>query len=250
MGELSKSQVDKLGERLRQGASEGASEGDDLRLLEEYRRSFLPAFVEVMKTLRGHALEPLERPAKSTPSIIAKLKRGSIRLSRIQDIAGCRILVRNRLDQDDMVQMLRSDFAAPLIKDRRDKPNNGYRAVHVIPCVGGQHVEIQVRTALQHLWAVVSEKAFDVLDPAIKYGGGPEALQEFLLKWSGEVAEFEMMEAAHLQQLATARDPIVGQETWQRQSGEISRRRDVIIKTLTNMLSSLEAMKRLKEPEP
>jgi ppGpp synthetase/RelA/SpoT-type nucleotidyltranferase len=35
-------------------------------------------------------------------------------------------------------------------------------------------VEIQVRTALQHLWAELSEKLSDVIDPALKYGKGPK----------------------------------------------------------------------------
>jgi hypothetical protein len=45
MAELSKSQIDKLGERLRGGHS---TEGD-LRLLEDYKRSFAPAYAEVVQ---------------------------------------------------------------------------------------------------------------------------------------------------------------------------------------------------------
>ena len=44
----------------------------------------------------------------------------------------------------------------------------------------GRDVEIQIRTTLQHLWAELSERSSDVLDPDIKYGGGPAAWREFL----------------------------------------------------------------------
>ncbi|HEY4328237.1 MAG TPA: hypothetical protein VGN88_00775 [Phycisphaerae bacterium] len=241
MGQLSKSQIDKLGERLRGNAPQSA----DVRQLEEFRRSFVPAFSEVTLILRSHGIEFLERAAKSTPSIIAKLKRGSMKLSRIQDIAGCRILVKNRNDQDWTVELLRAAFPTAIVKDRREKPNHGYRAVHVIPLVAGKYVEIQIRTRLQHLWAAVSEKAFDVIDPEIKYGGGPQALKYFFAKSSDEVAEFEVMESEHsrmsLTQIAAARDE------WELRSVEISRRRDSIVLALTNMLSSLESRKGLKE---
>ncbi|MDE2181227.1 MAG: hypothetical protein KGJ40_10350, partial [candidate division NC10 bacterium] len=63
----------------------------DLRILDEYRRSFEGAYETVVRTLRDELhLEPTGRPAKSTSSLIEKLRRESIRLSQVQDIAGCR----------------------------------------------------------------------------------------------------------------------------------------------------------------
>ena len=48
----------------------------DLRLLDAYRRSFAAACDEVMALLRDEfGLAPTARPAKSTTSIIDKLKR-------------------------------------------------------------------------------------------------------------------------------------------------------------------------------
>lgn len=64
--------------------------------------------------------------------------------------------------------------------DRRESPSNGYRAVHVVVRHLDLPIEIQVRTALQHVWAELSEKLSDVVDPAVKYGGGPPRLIEFL----------------------------------------------------------------------
>ncbi len=52
-------------------------------------------------------------------------------------------------------------------------------------------MEIQVRTALQHLWAELSEKLSDVVDPAVKYGGGPQETKAMLEQISNAVATFE-----------------------------------------------------------
>lgn len=76
--QLTKNQIDRLGGRLRK---EDISE-DDLRLLDSYRRSFTEGYEDVVGQIRDHLnLEPTGRPAKSTTSIIDKLKRESIRLS-------------------------------------------------------------------------------------------------------------------------------------------------------------------------
>ncbi len=48
--------------------------------------------------------------------------------------------------------------------------------------------------SLQHLWAEVSEKSSDVLDPTIKYGGGSELWRNFLTQCSELVALYEEIE--------------------------------------------------------
>jgi putative GTP pyrophosphokinase len=73
----SNAQVDRLGERLKTGNLEDA----DLTLLDDYRRSFGPAYEGVVDTLRRLGVKPTGRPAKSTPSLVAKMKRETIRLS-------------------------------------------------------------------------------------------------------------------------------------------------------------------------
>src|SRR5207245_92963 len=90
------------------------------------------------------------RPAKSTASVVDKLRRESIRLTQMQDIAGCRIIVANVKEQDDVVASLKKIFPNATVVDRREKPSFGYRAVHLIPKVRGLPVEIQVRSLLQH----------------------------------------------------------------------------------------------------
>ena len=90
------------------------------------------------------------------------------------------------------MQALAKLFERTTIMDRRQQPSHGYRAVHVIVHYGGKMVEIQIRTVLQHFWAERSEKFSDVLDPAIKYGGGGENVRRILSRLSSAIAEQEL----------------------------------------------------------
>ena len=188
---MTKAQIDRLGERLR---TQGVSDGD-LRLLDQYRRSFADAYAQVVKTVRQClGQEPTGRPAKSTTSIVDKLRRESIRLSQVQDIAGCRLVVSDVLAQQKAIERLSQAFGKATVVDRREHPSHGYRAVHVIAFVEGQPVEIQVRTTLQHLWAEFSEKLSDVLDPGIKYGGGADKPRSALADTSRLISSEEALE--------------------------------------------------------
>jgi putative GTP pyrophosphokinase len=168
--ELSRSEVDRLGNRLRSAVTV-----EDLRLLDKYRRSFASEYEAVVLHLRNSLhLNVSGRPAKSTTAIVDKLKRESIRLSQMQDVAGCRIIVEDITAQDELVLAITSTLQLPIsVFDRREIPSHGYRAVHLIVKSGEHSIEIQIRTQLQHLWAEVSEKFADRHSMAVKYGGGP-----------------------------------------------------------------------------
>ena len=185
---FSKTQIDKLGDRLKAGSVEE----QDLRDLDEYRRSFGTVYEGVRSAIHlGLGYLPTGRPAKTTQSIVAKLRRESIRLSQIQDIAGCRIVVVDLEHQDEAVRSLMLLFPHAKIDDRREEPSHGYRAVHLIGDVNGKLIELQVRTVLQHLWAQVSEKLSDMVHPDVKYGGGPAAIAHELAEASMNLAALE-----------------------------------------------------------
>jgi putative GTP pyrophosphokinase len=190
---LSNAQLDKLGDRLRAGSASQA----DLHALDDYRRSFRDSYdyiVDAIKTRGG--LEGTGRPAKTTSAIIDKLRRQHIRLSQIQDISGFRVIVDGIIEQDRVVQSLREMFPAASVDDRRASPSYGYRAVHVIASAHNRLVEIQVRTREQHLWAELSEKLSDVVDRAVKYGGGPDSTRASLLNYSQLLSKIEAFELA------------------------------------------------------
>lgn len=75
----SKSQIDRLGDRLRTGQFTD----DDLRELDAYRQSFVGAYEAVISAIRSElTLVPTGRPAKSSTAIVDKLRRETIRLSQ------------------------------------------------------------------------------------------------------------------------------------------------------------------------
>jgi putative GTP pyrophosphokinase len=126
---LSKTQIDRLGDRLRKGEITEA----DLRSLDEYRRSFSEAYELVVGAIRNKlTLEPTGRPAKSTTSIAEKLERETIRLTQVQDISGCRLVVDDIAQQERVITSLVALFPNAIIVDRRKQPSHGYRALHVI----------------------------------------------------------------------------------------------------------------------
>ena len=196
---VSKTQIDRLGDPLKRGPHTES----DLRLLEDYRQSFGESYEAVLRTLRERGVAPTGRVAKSTLSIVAKLQRESLRLSQMQDIAGCRVVVRTVEDQDELLASLIAEFPGAAVLDRREKPSHGYRAVHIIPVVSGKPIEIQVRSSLQQLWAELSEKSADVLDPAIKYGGGPPSWVTALTEASEVVEVHEGLQKDYSGLMAT-----------------------------------------------
>jgi ppGpp synthetase/RelA/SpoT-type nucleotidyltranferase len=151
---LSVRQVNRLGERLKAGPLTE----QDRRLLLEYRASFLPAYREVIARIREElGINPSGRPEKTPESIIAKLERGGVKhLADMQDLTGCRIVVEGRSLQNEVTERLVQLFPQAKVKDRREEPSFGYRAVHVIARVQGRQVEVQVRTSLQDAGLVPS----------------------------------------------------------------------------------------------
>lgn len=181
---LTTAEVDRLGERLKAGRLTD----EDRELLLEFRASFLPAYQEVVARIRdGPGYNPTGRPEKTPESLIAKLRRGETRLSRMQDIAGCRIVLDGRQDQDRVVEDLQILFPDTRVVDRRERPSFGYRAVHVIVRVQGRQVEVQARTSLQDRWANLVETLSD--SKGVDYKHGVEVLGQERLKWLMLVAE-------------------------------------------------------------
>jgi ppGpp synthetase/RelA/SpoT-type nucleotidyltranferase len=201
MEQVSKTQIDRLGDRLRKRPVSD----EDLRALDEYRKSFHGTYADVITMIKQELnVYASGRPAKSTKSIIEKLEREHIRLSQMQDIAGCRIVVSNIDQQDNLIDSIRKVFPTISIVDRRIRPSYGYRAVHVIIKAFNKVIEIQIRTELQHSWAELSEKLSDEIDMAIKYGGGNERIQKTLKIISGNIESYENLD----KKIATINDDL------------------------------------------
>jgi ppGpp synthetase/RelA/SpoT-type nucleotidyltranferase len=193
---MSKSQLEKLGLRLRKAETPSA---DDLQLLEKFRAAHDPALASVDSTLRAMGLHPTSR-LKTVGTIIDKLVREKTRLGTMHDVAGVRIVENVTLGgQDELVEMILAEFGGAVI-DRRAIPSHGYRAVHVVVQVQECYVEIQVRTLLQNLWAQIMETLGDRAGRGVRYGQLPTnprwaAFAENLLAWGDLIAQHETVRA-------------------------------------------------------
>ncbi len=123
----SKTQINQLGYRFKNGSYNES----DLKILDEYRRSFRDAYENTVHAIHDQLnISFSGRPSKSTASLIGKLQRESIRLSQVQDIAGCRIIVTDIIEQNTVVNAINNIFSNASIVDRRPNPSHGYRAVN------------------------------------------------------------------------------------------------------------------------
>ncbi|NJM43730.1 MAG: hypothetical protein HC858_06660 [Brachymonas sp.] len=188
---MTNSEINRLGEALRVGAVTT----ENLVALDDYRRSFQPAITQVVKDWQnylGGTSVLVQRPSKSTPSIIAKLRRqATLKLSQIQDIAGLRVVLTDRYSQSVMSERVQSVFSNCKIIDRLSKPSFGYRAIHLVVTSLDRPVEVQLRTEMQHAWAHLSEQLADSLGHDLKYGGGNEAIKEQLAQLSDRIDSLE-----------------------------------------------------------
>jgi ppGpp synthetase/RelA/SpoT-type nucleotidyltranferase len=174
MAELSRSQIDKLGRRLRRAGPNNLSD-EDRDLLEVLLASYAPVLSAVHEQLTKAVGLPVTPRLKTTGTLVEKLQRNpNMALSRMQDIAGARLVAEmNWTEQDQLVARIAELFPGAQVTDRRAMPSYGYRAVHVIVEVDQWFVEIQVRTALQNLWAQVFERLADRWGRGIRYGDPP-----------------------------------------------------------------------------
>ena len=181
----SKSQIDRLGRRLAENPTD-----EDRRAYFDLREQHAEDMVEIERRL--HELFPeysVTARLKTLDTVVAKLQREHTRLSTMQDIAGCRVVIPMILEQDQAVSRIAEAIPTERVVDLRNEPHSGYRAVHVIARPRGDlAVEIQVRTQIQDLWAQVSEKASDRFGLDIKYGGGDETSRAYL-RWLSLVGQ-------------------------------------------------------------
>jgi ppGpp synthetase/RelA/SpoT-type nucleotidyltranferase len=152
---------------------------------------------------------PITSRLKTPGAIIAKLRRSSTSLDRMQDIAGARIVVPT--PEEPATAFDAQAAAVPVIvdalpggaeivdvKDQSQVPDRwGYRAVHLIGRIGSWYFggpnapnhlffEVQVRTEAQDRWAQVVEGLDSRFDWDLKHGDGPAEWLEWLHVLSDE----------------------------------------------------------------
>lgn len=149
---------------------------------------------------------------KRIPSILKKLNRiypemskPTMKLTQMQDIAGCRTVLSNvKL----VNQLYKEEYLEGDLKHERVKINNyienpkndGYRSIHLVYRYFSDKgrvdfnnllIEVQIRSRLQHIWATTVETVGFFTKQAIKSNEGEEAWLEFFKLISSAFAKLE-----------------------------------------------------------
>jgi hypothetical protein len=142
---------------------------------------------------------------KRLPSIRHKLKRISgMNLARMQDIGGCRAVVAS---VDDVARIVayykdKSRIKHKLVREDayiQEPKASGYRGHHLIyryfsdknDDYNGLHIEVQVRSRLQHAWATAVETVGTFTRQALKSSWGDKDWLRFFACMSSALAQRE-----------------------------------------------------------
>ena len=203
---VSRSQVRRAGERLRR--DEPPTEADR-QIYADYRDTFAEPLREVAETIGSFADgAPLHSRLKRFETVVEKLRRSTSDLSRLEDIAGCRVVLPTMIEQRQVLDRIRGVWEVMRERDYQTTPRDGYRARHVVVRAEGRAVEVQVRTELEDLWANGSEALASRLDPEIKYGGGPPDVRDLLDSMSRVCDVADTAEAVQYALLAVGTDEL------------------------------------------
>lgn len=198
---LSASQIDAFGAKLRadiwRNSEEFAQALEARSSIARWRFSHGYAMNTFQANLRTCARDVtpdsfVVQRLKRYSSIESKLrKKNSMRLSQMQDIAGLRAV----LPDVAHVRRLQSAFENKKFRHKLlgiddyyvDPPSSGYRSVHLkyaydnprAPDFKGMRLEIQLRTKLQHAWAMAVETIDHIVRTDIKGGIAPAEWLDF-----------------------------------------------------------------------
>lgn len=198
--QYSRSQVDKAGQMICCEAPSSEDEEHALRVINNWRSSHsfpLNTFQMGLRN-RSHRVDTsaiVAQRIKRLTSIKAKLiNEPTMKLSKMQDIGGCRAVI----DDVEAVYALRDAYRSSHLKHHLVKENDyiaepkrsGYRSLHRVyrymsdreDTYNGLQIEVQMRSRLQHAWATAVETVGTFLMQSLKASqGSAEWLRFFKL---------------------------------------------------------------------
>ncbi|AQW87188.1 RelA/SpoT domain-containing protein [Campylobacter pinnipediorum subsp. caledonicus] len=189
---LSNKSIRKAGANLK----DNIATSDDLDIISTFRSNHIPLMKMLVKTLSKKLPKPIfiARRLKRLNSIKAKLTRFSgMNLDRMQDIGGVRAVFKNDNEVMNFARKVKETYsekgALEIVKENdyiKEPKDDGYRSYHIIfkyngkiPSVSGYHIELQLRSILQHYWATAVEILALKSETNIKAGYGQEHYKRF-----------------------------------------------------------------------
>lgn len=191
-------QIDKAGKHISDAEVRNDLRVDAARAIWNWRAAHSYPLNALHMTLRNRTLGTdatalTAQRLKRFESILRKLsRRGTMQMSQMQDIGGCRAVVSN-LQRLDMLRFLYQTrpLRHELVKERdyiADPKDDGYRSVHLMYRFRGNatsvpwdklRIEIQLRTKLQHAWATCVETVDAFTGEDLKFGSGSSDWRRF-----------------------------------------------------------------------
>jgi ppGpp synthetase/RelA/SpoT-type nucleotidyltranferase len=193
--------------------TQGLGVEQTLGIINNWRSSHAFPLNALHVTLRGRAKKVdanvlTAQRLKRLSSIESKLRRfPEMKLTQMQDIGGCRAVVKDVAEVDRLIAAYRTGIAKNpkkrhaflSEKDYISKPKaDGYRSHHLVyryqsrarkhSAYNGLKVEIQVRTKLQHAWATAVEIISTFTGQALKSNIGDDRWKRFFKLMSSEIA--------------------------------------------------------------
>lgn len=202
----SKSKIDRAGLALAKSKYRDEDEYFELEeVFDEYRKAHLQPLSETTLELQ-HLLTNygaqyyIAQRLKRKPQIIRKLNRLSVRLTQLQDIGGCRIIVQKNADVDRLHKYLietvdaQNVFVIGRSTDYREmgRDETGYRALHVILKRAGVFLELQIRSRIQHYWAESIERTSVIYGYHLKESEGDATVIGYFKNLSDVFYEIEV----------------------------------------------------------
>ncbi|MFN3442186.1 MAG: RelA/SpoT domain-containing protein [Rhizobium rosettiformans] len=235
----SKSRIDKAGHIL----SDLNRPYDEITLeleyvFEDYRRRHLAPLtrltLEIQQWLQTYDKNYyVAQRLKRRPQILRKLRRLSVRLTQLQDIGGCRIIVDTDKDVDETLNFINSKIkTSEIIKilrrtDYRElgRDDSGYRAYHLILQIEGCTIELQIRSKIQHYWSESIERTSVIYGYRLKEGEGNREVIAYFKQFSNALYRIEQGESLdrdteiQLQELRMGAEEIIGRSSDKRALG-------------------------------
>jgi ppGpp synthetase/RelA/SpoT-type nucleotidyltranferase len=188
---FSNAKVDKAGAAL----ASGSASDIDYQIIDNWRDAhdyplniFQAGLRKRAKDTDGKIL--VAQRKKRLFSIGEKLKHSTMRLSAMQDIGGCRAVMYDIQEVNNLVESYEnSDIKHKLFEknDYIDQPKpSGYRGIHLVYKYAGNKteyhnlkIEIQIRTLNQHAWATAVETVDVFTSQALKSNRGTKEWKRF-----------------------------------------------------------------------
>lgn len=199
--EYSKGEVNRAGDALRSYSADSSGLNHAIGIVDYWRQIHLEPLREMMEIIYGYSEDkdlPVAGRVKKFDTIVDKLRRiPTVKLSTMYDIAGCRIVVENMVDLEELCSNLELsrnyDREKSIKKNYLVRPHpsmSGYRSKHlifkfdVLGCEKILFVELQVRTRLQHLWSTAVELYDKARKTRMKFGESNPASWQFFRRAS------------------------------------------------------------------